>query len=131
MEIIKLISPLEVMVSNKKKFILNMNNYRNAHYQVLNKAKVAYKMAMVKQITRLAPMDVVKIKYRLYPKTRRKMDISNILAIHDKFFCDALVELGGLPDDDYRHVVGSNYRFGGVDSGNGRVEILIKNLVPS
>jgi Holliday junction resolvase RusA-like endonuclease len=38
----KLILPLTVPVSSKKNFILNLNNYRNAHFLVLSKAKSNY-----------------------------------------------------------------------------------------
>ena len=35
--------PLVVSTSKNKKFILNLNNYRNAHYFILNTAKVKFK----------------------------------------------------------------------------------------
>jgi len=33
----------------KQWFILNLNNYRNAHYLVLNRTKINYKTAMANQ----------------------------------------------------------------------------------
>jgi hypothetical protein len=46
----------------------------------------------------------------------------------DKFFADALVELGKLPDDNYLHVPEINFRMGAIDSSNPRVEIFIKEI---
>ena len=57
-------SPLFVYVG-KKKFMLNMNDYRNAHYQVLNKAKVEYKRLLRDEILQLPKMNVVNIDYEI------------------------------------------------------------------
>ena len=121
-------SPLFVHVSKNKKFILNLNNYRNAHYQVLNKAKVNYKAIIAEQLSVLEPLKKVKIHYKLFPKTRRRTDIGNVISIHKKFFEDALSESGLIPDDDYEHFVANSEDFGGVDKINPRVEIYITDL---
>jgi len=42
--------PLDVYYSKKKKFILNLNNYRNAHYRVLSTAKKIYSEDLVEKI---------------------------------------------------------------------------------
>jgi Holliday junction resolvase RusA-like endonuclease len=118
-------APLSVPQSKKKNFILNLNVYRNAHYQTLNKVKQRYKEAMTEQIKALPKLNQIQIGYRLYPKTRRLCDISNILAIHDKFFCDALQELGKLEDDNYLYLNTVTYSMGEVDKENPRVEIYI------
>lgn len=121
-------SPLSVPISKNKKFILNLNNYRNAHHQKLNKSKKAYKEAVLPQLLGCPPFNKVKIHYTLYPKTRRRTDIGNVIAIHKKYFEDVLVECGKLPDDDYTHVIGSSESFGHVDKDNGRVEIAIERI---
>ena len=41
-----LVLPLTVPVSKNSKFILNLNNYRNAHFLVLSKAKANYSHAV-------------------------------------------------------------------------------------
>ena len=120
-------SPLSVPVSKHKKFILNLNNYRNSHYQILNKAKINYKAIINEQIKDLEPMDKVCINYTLFPKSKRLTDIGNVVSIHKKFIEDALVELGKLPDDNYNHVLGSSECFGYVDKDNPRVEA---NIIP-
>lgn len=124
-----IIAPLSVKQNKVKNFCLNLNVYRNSHYHTLNTVKKRYKEAVREQIKQLPVMAKITLVYTLYPKTKRLCDISNILSIHDKFFCDALVELGKLPDDDYRYLAEVSYRFGRVDRLNPRVEILIKEKV--
>lgn len=46
----KLILPLRVKIGANKTFIANLNNYRNAFYFDLNKAKIAYTAAVVDQL---------------------------------------------------------------------------------
>lgn len=121
-----LISPLRVAKTKTKDFILNLNNYRNTHYQTLNKTKVNYKELMYPQISKLPKLeDKILVTYRLYPASQRRTDISNVCSIHDKYFCDALSELGKIEDDDYTHLPMVIYEFGEVDKDNPRVEIRI------
>lgn len=127
-ETIIIVAPLRVSQSKKKDFILNLNVYRNAHYLTLNKVKARYKEAISDQIKSLPVFDKVRLVYTVYPATRRLCDISNVLCIHDKFFCDALVEFDKLPDDNYNYLANVQYRMGEVDKENPRVEIEIKAL---
>lgn len=94
-----------VMVGNKK-FALNLNVYRNAHYQVLNNAKKNFKhqlLAAYPEITRIKA-DRIEIEYYIERCDYRKFDTMNIISIVDKFFCDALVEVGCIHDDNYNYV---------------------------
>lgn len=70
----------------------------------------------------------VRILYTLFPKDRRLCDLDNVLAIHAKFFQDALVEFGAIPEDNYTVVVRSAQLFGAVDKHNPRVEIDVKEI---
>lgn len=121
-------APLSVAQSSAKNFTLNLNGYRNGHYQSLNKAKINYKAVLSEQINKLPFLYRVEIVYTLFTATKRKCDIANVLSVHDKFFCDALVELGKLEDDDYEKIPQVTYRFGGIDRENPRVEIQLKQL---
>ena len=121
------ISPLTVPVG-KKIFSLNLNVYRNTHHQTLNKAKVNYKLLMASQMTSKHRFNKISISYRLYPKTHRKCDISNILCVVDKFFCDALVDSGMLDDDNYLFLPEVKFYMGEVDKNNPRVEIEVTEI---
>jgi len=94
-----------VMVGNKK-FALNLNVYRNAHYQVLNKAKIIFKNQLLINHPELYRIkaDRIEIEYYIERCDYRKFDTMNIISIVDKFFCDALVEAGCIPDDNYNYV---------------------------
>lgn len=118
-------SPLQVAKTKATNFILNMNVYRNTHYQTLNKVKVNYKAVITPQIELLPKFTKVKLVYTLYPATKRLCDLTNVCSIHSKFFLDSLVELSVLPDDNYQHVLRETFQFGGVDRNNPRVEIAI------
>lgn len=122
-----IVSPLRVPISKTKLFTLNLNIYRNSHFHVLYKAKIEYKKVISKQLVKLPKLGVVTISYTYFPKTKRKVDLGNVLSIHQKFFEDAIVELGVLEDDDYKHIPKTIYLFGGIDKTNPRVEIRIKN----
>lgn len=122
----KFFSPLWVKVSAKRKFILNMNQYRNAHYRVSNKAKIEYKEFIKQQILkRKKKFGKMCIIYTVYQPTRRRFDIGNVCSIHQKFFEDALVELGRLDDDRYNYIPMCVFCFGGIDPSNPRVDIEI------
>jgi hypothetical protein len=54
--------------------------------------------------------------------------VANICSVVDKFFSDALVNLGYIADDNYQHVLGVQYLFGSVDSKNPRVEVTINPI---
>ena len=123
-----LVAPLYVMKSKKKKFYVGLNTYRNTHYAVSNKVKIAYKKHMRDQILKLPIFNKIELTYTLYPRTKALCDIGNILSIHDKFLCDALVEYGVLPEDNYLHIPKITFLIGHVDKLNPRVEILIQEI---
>ena len=121
-------SPLQIFVG-KRKFILNLNNYRNTHYRVLNNAKVTYKMYMKKQIEKLPKLQPpIQITYTVFKGDKRNCDIGNICSIHQKFFEDALVELGKLPDDNHNMITKVTYEWGGIDKLNPAVMIMIEEV---
>jgi len=122
------ISPLRVVQSAKKDFILNLNNYRNTHYRSLNTTKINYKRVMEDQINELPKYDQVEVHYTVFPKSKRRFDIGNVASVHKKYFEDALVEFGKIDDDDYTHIVFNSESFGGVDKENPRVEIKITEV---
>ena len=135
---VTLILPLEVFYSKKKKFILNLNNYRNAHYRVLSIAKKTYSDDLVEMIKNLFIKEKwddiprfdnpVDLEYVYYAKSNRRVDVSNPCSIIDKFTCDALVRVGILEDDSSKQIKYITYVYGGVDKENPRCRLTIKEI---
>lgn len=138
--IFKLKSPTKILLNTFKRgdkknknnwFYLNLNSYRNAHYFSLNNSKILFKELMQPQIDNLPDLGTgyINIKYTLYPATKQLSDISNICSIVDKYFCDALVQSGKLPDDNYKYLPTVIYSFGKIDKNDPRVEIEIRKKI--
>ena len=130
----KVVLPLYVDLprvrTKPKRVWLNLNTYRNAPYQLLNDMKVNYKQGITTSLlalhgNMLSQDQPIELTYTVFPKTRRKFDLSNVLSIVQKFTDDALVDLGLIKDDDYTIVRSVIYRFGEVDKENPRVELEI------
>lgn len=121
-------SPLKVLATKLKSWILNLNQYRNTHFRTLNTVKINYKLAMSEQINRSPSYNKIACIYTVYPKDRRSFDLGNVCCIHQKFFEDALVELGKLPDDNYNYIPLVIYQFGKVDPLKPRVEVEVIDL---
>lgn len=120
-------SPVSVLVG-KKKFMLNLNPYRNAHYQVLNRAKDEYKRIMHNEIADLPKMERIWLNYEVYVGDKKIHDGMNIVSIISKFFLDALVAYGKLKDDNLKIVGHEEINYGGYDKGRARVMIYIRPL---
>lgn len=124
-----LASPMFIAIPRKTRddrtFILNLNHYRNTHHFILNTAKQLYKEHMAQQIAALPQLTKVAIRYVVNPKSKQSLDVSNVCSICDKFFMDALVESGKLPDDNYHHYVEIGYKFGQVNKTNPHIAIEI------
>lgn len=122
------ISPLKIMASKTKEWILNLNQYRNTYFRTLNTCKINYKQDMRSQIATSPSYNKVACIYTVYPKSKRSFDIGNVCCIHQKFFEDALVELGKLEDDNFTKIPLTVYQFGEIDQNNPRVEIEVVEL---
>lgn len=120
-----LICPLDINYSTNKKFSLNMNTYRNAHFFVLNNAKKALKELLHDQIAQLPKAKRAKVDYEVYSPDKRRRDGMNIISVCSKFFLDAIVEYGVLPDDSMEYLYHEEWNYGGQDPHNGRVEIYL------
>ncbi len=121
--------PLEVHYSKKKKFILNLNNYRNAHYRVLSISKSLYSDNLVPRLKDFDRFtEPVSLTYTYYARSKRRLDISNPCSIIDKFACDALVKAEILEDDSFKQIKEVVYKFGGVEKDNPRCELVISKF---
>ena len=121
--------PIEVYYSKKKKFILNLNNYRNAHYRVLSISKRLYSENLVPRLKGFNSFtEPVSLTYTYYARSKRRLDISNPCSIIDKFTCDALVKAEILEDDSFKQIKEVVYKFGGVEKDNPRCELVISKF---
>lgn len=110
----QIVLPLSVKQTKAKWFHLNLNVYRNTHYQTLNTVKVNYAKLIAKRIAKLPTFsEKIAIQYTLYVGSKRKCDISNVCCIVDKFFCDELTKACKIPDDNYDVIPEVSYCFGG------------------
>ena len=107
------ILPISVTLPRKrkadKKIMLNLNVYRNLHYQVNNDVKDIFKPVSVYAFR----AEIIEISYIVHKTTKRKYDTMNIISIVDKFFLDWLVDNNYLPDDTcfnvrYGNIIGEN-----------------------
>lgn len=112
-----------------KKNHLNLNTYRNLHYQSLNTGKKKFKKLVKDDIQELPVFEKpVVLKYKYFLRDKRLVDVGNINSVVEKYFLDALVEFGKIEDDNYNYVIGSSYEFGGIDKDNPRCEVEIIEL---
>jgi Holliday junction resolvase RusA-like endonuclease len=115
---------VEIGVKKKRKYFLNLNLYRNNHMHVNNNIKREYaRIAHGVLPNWKTPMENIEIEYTLYLPDKRKRDISNVLSVVDKAFCDSLTTHGLIPDDNYQHLKKVTYMYGGMDEkGKGYVK---------
>lgn len=125
------IAPLYLILAKSikgKKYHLNLNNYRNWRSAVSNNLKKKYKEVVSSQLKGIKLKAPVEIKFTYIKSQNRKVDRANVLSVHEKFFCDALVECGCLLDDNDLYIKKTTYISKGVEAGNGRVEIEITEI---
>lgn len=124
--------PVRVILPRKtiadKKIPLNLNEYRNAHYQILNQAKIIFTEDLKDKLEGLKLQAPIVIRYYLTLGTRAETDVANICSVVDKFFSDALVHYGCIEDDNYKILKGVSFEFSEIDPGNPHVDIEIIEL---
>lgn len=125
--------PLFVFVPRKtmapRKYILNLNYYRNWQGHENNNIKIAYKEQLKDVLKDLKFSNRITIEFKLWKGSARRTDRANVLSVHEKFFCDALTEYGCIPDDNDDFIECQFYRTGGIDRENPRVDITIKEFL--
>lgn len=115
--------PISVPVTKKKDRGLNLNYYRNDHFQLLNNMKIKFEEIVTPLLINVPKLKYTKLRYTLFYGSKHKVDLSNICCIVDKFFCDTIVNNGILEDDNIDFINQSIYDWGGVDKNNPRVEV--------
>ena len=127
---IKFILPLKSLKSKHKYFILNLNNYRNAHYQSLNASKVDFCYQMnARYPEKIKPITgKIRTEYTIFSKDKRLFDLPNVGSIVQKYFEDWLVSRGVIKDDNITVIPECSYYWGMVDKENPRCEAVIRLL---
>lgn len=115
-----------------RKYMLNLNVYRNLNYIINNQMKVAFTDRVKDQVICDFVLSAISAPYRftytLFQESKRKTDVANVCCVVDKFCCDSLVYLGVLPDDNHNIIKEVVYRYGGADKDNPRVELQVESI---
>jgi len=118
---------IELGVKKKKRYYLNLNIYRNTAFHLNNNLKKEFKRLVVPLLPDIFYHKYT-ITYVLYLPNQLKRDISNVCAVVDKFFADALVESGRVPDDNYEHLPLVTYKFGDIHPKEGKVIAYVEKV---
>jgi len=122
---------IELWKRKKKKYWISLNIYRNLHFIVNNNLKIEYKKMLKAQLPSSWKERIcspIELTFTYYNPTKRKSDLENFCAIQNKYFQDALVEMGILEDDNYDFIKKIHYIYGGYEKGKGRIEVTVKEL---
>jgi hypothetical protein len=97
--VIKLTLPIYFKQSKKKTVLMGLNWYRNAHFQVLNKAK-KFVLSVTEDTIEGEPIldGEIHAHYKVFYK-RKGTDGGNIRSVIEKFALDAIKRVGYILDD--------------------------------
>lgn len=132
MEQIKFNTPYSLTLPRKtkkdKKISINLNTYRNLHFQINNQCKRLYKELMKDQLEDRTIDTPVEITYQVFKPSRRSLDKMNVVSIASKYFLDAVTEYGCWEDDNDDNVKTEIILPTEIDRDNPRIEITIKSI---
>lgn len=132
MEQIKFNTPYSLTLPRKtkadKKISINLNTYRNLHFQINNQCKRLYKELMREQLEGITIDTPVEITYQVFKPSKRSLDKMNVVSIASKYFLDAVTEYGCWEDDNDDNVKTEIILPTQLDRDNPRIEITIKTI---
>ncbi len=132
MEQIKFNTPYALILPRKKgkdkRISINLNTYRNLHFQVNNQCKKMYKELMREQLEGREIDTPVEIIYQVFKPSKRSLDKMNVVSIASKYFLDAVTEYGCWEDDNDDNVKTEIILPTEIDRDNPRIEITIKSI---
>ena len=106
-----------------------MNWYQRANGFQINEVKKAYHELI--RLKLLSNKEKIKgsyqVRYKYFYKNDNS-DLKNVTSVIDKFFNDALQELGIVKNDNVKYFKESIDRVGGMDKKNPRVEIEVEEI---
>ena len=118
----------EFKTKANKTHLVGMNLYRNAHHFLQNAMKKHFQELVLEQLPSVEQqLKQFTVDYKVYYKSP-VCDGSNIVALIEKFYLDAIKTHGLISDDNVNYHVGSTWAVLGQDKLNPRVEITIKEI---
>ena len=118
----------EFKTKANKTHLVGMNLYRNAHHFLQNAMKKHFQELVLEQLTPVEQkLKTFTVNYKIYYKSP-VCDGSNIVALIEKFYLDAIKTHGLISDDNVNYHVGSTWVVLGQDKENPRIEIAIKEI---
>lgn len=125
----KFVLPLSIVLPRKTKkdkvVHLNLNNYPHWSFFLYADLKKKYCEALRAQLEGVKIKTPCLLHFTLYRRDSRKGDRANVLAVQEKFFCDAVTHYGCWPDDTDEYILSTSYHTGAIDRINPRVEVEI------
>lgn len=115
----------EFKTKANKTSLVGMNLYRNAHHFLQNAMKKHFQELVLEQLPSVEQqLKQFTVNYKVYYKSP-VCDGSNIIALIEKFYLDALKEHGLIADDNVKYHLGSSWTIIEQDKENPRVEVTI------
>ena len=118
----------EFKTKANKTHLVGMNLYRNAHHFLQNAMKKHFQELVLEQLPPVEQqLKQFTVNYKVYYKSP-VCDGSNIVALIEKFYLDAIKTHGLISDDNVNYHLGSTWSVAKKDKENPRVEIAIKEI---
>ena len=118
----------EFKTKANKTHLVGMNLYRNAHHFLQNAMKKYFQELVLEQLPPVEQqLKQFTVDYKVYYKSP-VCDGSNIVALIEKFYLDAIKTHGLISDDNVNYHLGSTWSVAGQDKENPRIEIAIKEI---
>ena len=118
----------EFKTKPNKTSLVGMNLYRNAHHFLQNNMKKHFQDLVIEQLPSV--VEVIQqftVTYKLYYKSP-VCDASNVVALIEKFYLDAIKEHGLIIDDNVNYHISSSWQVIAQDKTNPRIKVTIKEL---
>lgn len=118
--------PIYWQQTKKKKVLVGMNAYRNWHYFTSNSFKQYFTQLVFDQIDGQKRIEgAYRLQARLYYKNAN-CDGSNVVALVEKVFLDALISAGIIVGDTVKHHLGTSWEVVDKDTSDPRCEITLQ-----
>lgn len=129
---IEIVVPLAVYVPRKTKedrrYLLNLNAYRNWQGHENNNIKKAFHEAMRDQLEGLEIETPVDVEFTLYKGSNRITDKSNFYAVLSKFLFDSMTNYGCWEDDNDNFIKTETQNPTELDKDNPRAVFVIRSI---